>query len=99
MRFLIVIRLFDTITSAEIVRIQQEMGEQLQYMLGTGKVVANGTFVDARVDFFVVDSDEEEDFFDLLGTAIFDNFLVETHPVVPFEKVVEKQRNLYRSRL
>ena len=64
MRFLIVIRLFDTITSAEIVRVQQEMGEQLQYyMLGTGKVVANGTVVDAPGrSLFVVDVDEEEDF-------------------------------------
>ena len=99
MRFLIVIRPFDTITSAEVVRVQQEMGEQVRYMLGTGKVVANGTFADARGGFFVVDIDEEEDFFDLLGTAILDNFHVETHPVVPFEKVVEMQRKLYRSRL
>jgi hypothetical protein len=58
MRFLIVIRLFNTITSAEMVRVQQKRGEQLQHMLGTGKVVANGTFVDARGGFFVVDIDE-----------------------------------------
>ena len=63
MRFLIVIRLFNTITSAEIVRVQQEMGEQLQYMLGTGKVVTNGTFVDVRGGFFLFDIDEEGDFF------------------------------------
>ena len=93
MRFLIVIRPLDTITSAEVVRVQQEMGEQVRYMLGTGKVVANGTFADARGGFFVVDIDEEEDFF------VLDNFHVETHPVVPFEKVVEMQRKLYRSRL
>ena len=99
MRFLIVIKLFDTITNAEIVRVQQEMGEQLHYMLGTGKVVANGAFTDARGGFFVVDIEEEEDFFDLLGTAILDNFHVETHPVVPFEEVVKMQRKLYRSRL
>jgi len=99
MRFLIVIKLFDTITSSEVVRVQQEMGEQLQYMLGTGKVETNGAFTDARGGFFVVDIDEEEDFFDLLGTAILDNFHVETHPVVPFEEVVKMQRKLYRSRL
>jgi len=62
MRFLIVIKLFDTITSSEVVRVQQEMGEQLQYMLGTGKVVANGAFTDARGGFFVVNIDDEEDF-------------------------------------
>jgi len=99
MKFLITIKLFETITGSDIVRVQQEMGEQLQYMLGTGKVVVNGTFVDARGGFFVVDIDEEEDFFDLLGTAILDNFHVETHPVVPFEQVVEMQKKLYRSRL
>ena len=43
MRFLIAIRLFDTIASAELVRVRQEMGEQLQYMLGTDKVAANTT--------------------------------------------------------
>ena len=41
MRFLIVIRLFDTITSTELDRVHQEMGEQLQHMLGTDKVAAN----------------------------------------------------------
>jgi hypothetical protein len=99
MRFLIVIKLFDTVTGADIVRVQQEMSEQLQHMLGTGRVVASGTFADTRGGFFVVDVDEEEDFFDLLGTAILDNFTVETHPIVPFERVVEMQRKLYGSRV
>jgi hypothetical protein len=99
MRFLIAITLFDTTTSAEIVRVQQEMAEQLQYMLRTGKVVANGSFTDVRGGFFVVDVDDEEDFLDLLGTAILDNFHVERHPVVLFERVVETQKKVYRSRL
>ena len=68
-------------------------------MLRTGKVVANGTFTDVRGGFFVVDVDDEEDFLDLLGTAILDNFHVERHPVVPFERMVEMQKKVYRSRL
>ncbi|MEI7827263.1 MAG: hypothetical protein WCI87_05665 [Euryarchaeota archaeon] len=99
MRFLITIKLFETVTGAEIVRVQQEMGEQLQYMLGTGQVVASGTFADTRGGFFLVDVDEEEDFLGLLGTAILDNFAIESHPIVPFETVVEMQKKLYGPRI
>jgi hypothetical protein len=30
---------------------------------------------------------------DLLGPAELDNFVVESHPVVPFERVIEMQRS------
>ncbi len=99
MRFLIIIKLFETVTGADIVRVQQEMGEQLQYMLGTGQIVASGTFADTRGGFFLVDVDEEEDFLGLLGTAILDNFAIEPHPIVPFERVLEMQKKIYGPRI
>ncbi len=98
MKFHVVIKLFETVAGADIVRVQHEMGDQLKYMLGTGRVLASGTFTDTRGGFFIVDVEEEEDFFDLLGTAILDNFSVEAHPIVPFERVVEMQQKVYGSR-
>lgn len=99
MRFLITIKLFETVTGTDIVRVQQEMGEQLQHTLGTGRVVASGIFTDSRGGFFLVDVNDEEDFLDLLGTAVLDNFQVESHPVVPFERVIEMQKKLYGQRI
>jgi hypothetical protein len=99
MRFLITFKLFETVTGTDIVRVQQEMGEQLQYTLGTGRVLANGTFTDTRGGFFLVDVNEEEDSLDLLGSAVLDNFMVESHPVVPFERVIEMQKKLYGRRI
>lgn len=90
LRLLVTFEVFDTLIREEDVsRARQAYAAQLQKTLASGKVLASGSFADARGGFFLVDVDAAEDLHELLGHVIIDNCHVETHPVAPFEKVFE----------
>ena len=81
---------FDTITDREqVLRVRQVVGGQFQQMQESGKVKAFRIFSDARGGFALLDVDSSEELFDLLGAPIIDHFHIETHPVIPVEKLAE----------
>lgn len=90
MRFLIKFEVFDTATgNAEVKRVREAAGRQIQQAQNSGKLVEGGMFGDQRGGFLLVDLDKSPDFYELLGGAILDNCHVESHPVLSFEELAD----------
>ena len=81
---------FDTIIGdAEESRLRIAAGAQFEKILASGKVEASGIFADRRGGFLLLNVDSGEELVDLLGRGLLENFHVESHPVVPFDKLQE----------
>ncbi len=79
----------ETITDREkILEVRQVGGRQLQQIMESGKVRANGIFADARAGFFVLEVESAEEIFDLFAPVI-DYLRLETHPLTTVEKLTE----------
>ncbi len=90
MRFLIKFEVFESVTGdAEVKRVREAAGRQLQQAQNSGKLVEGGMFGDQRGGFLLVDLDKTPDFYELLGGSILDNCNVESHPVLSFDELVE----------
>ncbi len=90
MRFLVKFEVFETITNdADVKRLREAAGRQIQHVQSSGKFVEGGMFGDKRGGFFVLDLDKSSDLYDLLGGALLDNCRVESHPVLSFEELGE----------
>ncbi len=90
MRFLIKFEVFETVTGdAEVKRLREAFGRQIQQAQNSGKLVEGGMFGDKRGGFLVLDIDKSSDLYELLGGAILDSCHVESHPVLSFEEVGE----------
>ncbi len=78
-----------SITDREkVMEVRQVGGRQLQQIMESGKVVANGVFADTRGGFLVLDVDSSEEIFDLFAPAL-DYIRLETHPLTTVEKLQE----------
>jgi hypothetical protein len=90
MRFFVKFEVFETVTGdAEIKRIREAAGRQIQQVQNSGKLVEGGMFGDKRGGFLVLDIDKSSDLYELLGSAILDNCHIESHPVLSFEELGE----------
>ncbi len=90
MRFLIKFEMFETVTGdAQVKRVREAAGRQIQQVQNSGKLVEGGMFGDKRGGFIIVDIDKSSDIYELLGGAILDNCYVESHPVLSFEELGE----------
>ena len=87
MRFHVTVLSFDSITSkAEVEALQQTVGQKIQEIQQSGKLVSGGAFVDARGGYFVVDVDSATELFKLL-VPMHDVAHIETHPLISFESL------------
>ncbi len=90
MRFLIKFEVFEAVTGdAEVKRLREAVGPQIQQIQNSGKLVEGGMFGDKRGGFLLVDLDKSPDFYELLGGAILDNCHIESNPVLSFEELGE----------
>lgn len=90
MRFLIKFEAFETVIGdAEVKRLREAAGRQIQQIQNSGKLVEGGMFGDNRGGFLVLDVDKSSDLYELLGGAILDNCYIESHPVLSFEELGE----------
>jgi hypothetical protein len=79
-----------TITEdAEIKRVRMAFGAQIQMLLASGRVQVSGAFTDCRGGYFVLEVDQADDLFQLLGPPILDHFRLETHPVASLETLTD----------
>ncbi len=85
MRFHVTVVSFDSITGkAEVEALQQTVGQKIQEIQQSGKLVSGGAFVDARGGYFVVDVDSATELLKLLS-PLHDVCHIETHPIMSFE--------------
>ncbi len=90
MRFFVKFELVETLTSdADVKRVREAAGRQIQQVQNSGKLVEGGMFGDKRGGFLLLDIDKSSDLYELLGGAILDNCHVEGHPVLSFEELGE----------
>ncbi len=90
MRFFVKFEVFETVIGdANVKRIREAAGKQIQYAQNSGKLVEGGMFGDTRGGFLVLDIDKPSDLYELLGGAILDNCHIESHPVLSFEELGE----------
>ena len=90
MRFFVKFEVFETVTGdAEVKRIREAAGSQIQKAQNSGKLVEGGMFGDKRGGFLLLDLDKSSDLYELLGGAILDNCHIESHPVLSFEELAE----------
>ncbi len=79
---------FDTITKTEeIADLRQAVSSQVQKVESSGKMKSGGIFADGRAGFFLLDVETSEEVLELLGSGFLDHCRVESHPLVPFEKL------------
>ncbi len=79
----------ETITDREkVMEVRQVGGRQLQQIMQSGKVRADGVFADGRGGFLVLEVDSAEELFDLFA-PIVDYARIETRPLTTAEKLVE----------
>jgi len=90
MRFFVKFEMFETLTGdANVKRVREAVGPQIQQVQNSGKLVEGGMFGDKRGGFLVLDIDKSSDLYELLGGAILDNCYIESHPVVSFKELGE----------
>jgi hypothetical protein len=83
------LEVFDTIIKDEdIKKVRNVFGKQMETIIASGKMVANGFFAGKRGGYIILNVDNTEEVVELLGTMI-EFFHFKVHPVMPLEKVPE----------
>ena len=89
MRFLAIIKAFDTVTSEQdLKRLRQMAGEKAQELAKSGKLIEGGNFADARAGFWLLDADSAYELWELLFPA-HELCHIETHPIQSWEELRE----------
>jgi hypothetical protein len=97
MRFLVQVRVFETISGKEQDRAGRDiLGPQIQRVLEGSKVREAGFLADQR-GFFLMDIDEPEEIYETLGPEIYGQCHVKVSPVVAPEKVGSGLRRVVAS--
>jgi hypothetical protein len=79
----------ETITDREkVMEVRQVGGRQLQQIMQSGKVRADGIFADGRGGFLVLEVDSAEELFDMFAPVV-DYLRFETRPLTTVEKLQE----------
>ncbi len=89
MRFHITIEVRDTIVLDDDKRMREFLGPHFQRMMESGKVQESGLLCGKRANFFIVDVDNPEELFELLGPEIYANFETDVQPVAPLASIGE----------
>jgi hypothetical protein len=87
MEFMVTIRLRDHIGWEEAKPIRAAIGQQIANLMGTGKVRESGFFTNDRRAFFILEVEAAEEFYELFGPEVYDNFNVTADPIAPVETV------------
>ena len=89
MQLFIELEVFNTVIKDEDIRhVRNVFGKQMEKILASGKMVANGFFAGKRGGYLILNVDSTEEVIELLGTMI-EYFHFKVHPVMPLEKVPE----------
>jgi hypothetical protein len=79
---------FDTIIGdAAEKHLRETTGPQIAKIMESGKVAASGIYADCRGGFLLLDVDTAAELNDLFGRAFHENFHIETHPVMPMDRL------------
>jgi|SRR5665647_1143978 hypothetical protein len=89
MQFLIISKVFDTITGSDAVRMRHEIGPQIQKIVESGKMIAGGEFSGTRAGFLLIDVEGPEEIPLLLGNVFINHMEIEVHAILPLQKVAE----------
>jgi uncharacterized protein YciI len=94
MRFLVIVRAFDTITSEqEITRLRETVIEKVQELTKSGKLIESGNFVAGRAGFWILDAASSTELWELLF-PLQDFGHIETHPIQSWEELGEGFKKL-----
>ncbi len=89
MQLFVELEVFDTVINDEdVMHVRERFGKQLQKIMDSGKMIANGFFAERRAGYLVLNVDNAEEVVELLGIMI-EYFHIKVHPVLPMEKVPE----------
>ena len=90
MQFLVQFEVFETFIAQDQIRtLRNRFGDQMGKILQSGKVLASGSFCDARGGFILLDVESSEEIFDLLGSALLDSCKIKTHPILSFDSLAK----------
>ncbi len=90
MRFLVTFTVHDTIVLDDDKRLRNEVvGPRIEGILGSDMVRESGIFTNNRGGFLLMDTDEIEELYALLGPEIYGNYEVVVQPIVSAEKIGE----------
>ena len=89
MRFLVIMKAFDTVTSEQdIKRLRKMAADKAQELPRSGKLIESGNFADARAGFWLLDADSASELWKLLFPAQ-ELCHIEAHPVQSWEELGE----------
>ncbi len=92
MKFLVIWKVFETITQEQAKPLRGGFGQQLQQnqLFDSPKIKDVGGFDDARGLYMILDDvNADGEITDILGPELFDNGYVEVHPIVSVERLGE----------
>jgi hypothetical protein len=90
MKFLVVWKVFETITQEQAKPLRGGFGQGFGQLLDSPKVKDVGGFDDERGLYMILDDvNADGEITEILGPEIFDNGYVEVHPIVSVERLGE----------
>ena len=91
MKFFVKFEAFESIVGDEETKLlRKSVGEQIQKIQESGKLVEGEVFVGMRGGFFLFDNiDNAAELEDLLGLKMHEHFKMETHATISFEELGE----------
>ena len=90
MKFLVTWKLFETITQEQAKPMREGMGQGMEQMFASPKILDVGGFDDARGLYMILDGvNSADEILEILGPEILDNGYVESHPIVSVERMGE----------
>ncbi|HEY3398879.1 MAG TPA: hypothetical protein VGM19_14585 [Armatimonadota bacterium] len=78
---------FPGILGADVTRLRSEVGQAMERIMQSGKMVDGGIFADLRGGYMIMEISSGGELQALLGGQILDNFKVCTHPIASFEEL------------
>ena len=88
MKFLVTWKLFETITQEQAKPMREGMGQEMEQMFASPKILDVGGFADARGLYMILDDvNSADEILEILGPEILDNGYVESHPIVSVERM------------
>lgn len=65
------------------------IGQQIQRIMDSGKMIEGRQFADGRGQFFLIEVNNEVDLLQLLNRGILDSCYVKSHPILSFKELFD----------
>lgn len=90
MRFLVIAKVYPTLVGKEADQgLRQALGPQFGKILASGRVQESGFLAGTRGAFFVLEIENSDELYTILGPEVYAHAEVQAYPVIPMQRGAE----------